>query len=48
MLPIVLVLIEAFGHALQSADRALAALADIYGEAMENWRKAARKYPFAE
>ena len=39
---------DAIIRALKKGDRALSVIAEVYSEAMEDWRKAARKWPFAE
>ena len=48
MLPIIIHLIEALRRALSKSGRGLSLLAETFHEAMQDWRKAARKYPFAE
>jgi hypothetical protein len=48
MLPTVILVTDAIVLALKKGDRALSMIAEVYGEALEDWRKAARKYPFAE
>jgi hypothetical protein len=48
MLPTVIYLIEAIRRALKKSGRGASMLVDVFGEAMEDWRKAKRKYPFAE
>ena len=48
MLPIIIHLIEALRRALSKSGRGLSLLAEAFHEAMQNWRKAARKHPFAE
>jgi hypothetical protein len=48
MLPTVIYLIDAIRRALQKSGRGVFMLIDVFGEAMEDWRKAKRKYPFAE
>jgi len=48
MLPTVIYLIEAIRRALKKSSRGVFMLVDVFGEAMEDWRKARRKYPFAE
>jgi hypothetical protein len=48
MLPTVIYLIEAIRRALKKSGRGVFMLVDVFGEAMEDWRKAKRKYPFAE
>jgi hypothetical protein len=48
MLPLIVYLLEALRRALQKSGRGLSILAETFQEAMEDWRKAKRKYPFAE
>ena len=48
MLPTVIYLIEAIRRALKKSGRGVFMLVDVFGEAMEDWRNAKRKYPFAE
>jgi hypothetical protein len=48
MLPIIIHLIEALRRALSKSGRGLSMLAESFHEAMQNWRKAHRKYPFTE
>ena len=48
MLPTVIYLIEAIRRALKKSGRGVSMLIDVFGEAMDDWRKAKRKYPFAE
>ena len=48
MLPTVIYLLEALRRALKKTGRGLFIVADSFGEAMADWRAAARKYPFAE
>jgi hypothetical protein len=48
MLPIVVYLLKALRRALQKSGRGLSMTAESFREAMEDWRKAQRKYPFAE
>jgi len=48
MLPTVIYLIEAIRRALKKSGRCVFMLIDVFGEAMDDWRKAKRKYPFAE
>ena len=48
ILPTVIYLIEAIRRALKKSGRGVFMLVDVFGEAMEDWRKAKRKYPFAE
>jgi hypothetical protein len=48
MLPTVIYLLEAFRRALKKSGRGLFMLADVFREAMHDWRAAKRKYPFAE
>ena len=48
MLPTVIYLIEAIRRALKKSGRGVFMLIDVFGEAMDDWRKAQRKYPFAE
>ena len=48
MLPTVIYLIEAIRRALKKSGRGVFMLIDVFGEAMDDWRKAKRKYPFAD
>jgi hypothetical protein len=48
MLPTVIYLLEAIRRALKKSSRGMFMLVDVFGEAKEDWRKAKRKYPFAE
>ncbi len=48
MLPTVIYLIDAIRRALKRGERNLFIVADAFHEAMEDWRAAGRKYPFAE
>ena len=48
MLPIIMHLIRALRRALSKSGRAMSLTAEAFHEAMDNWRKAARKHPFAE
>ncbi len=48
MLPTVIYLLEALRRALKKTGRGLFIVADSFGEAMDHWRAARRKYPFAE
>ena len=48
MLPTVIYLLEAIRRALKKSTRGMFMLVEVFGEAMEDWRKAKRKYPFAE
>ena len=48
MLPIIIHLLKALQRALSKSGRGLSLLAETFHEAMQNWRKAARKHPFAE
>ena len=48
MLPTVLYLLKALRRALHKGGRGLSMTAEVFHEAMEDWRKATRKYPFAE
>jgi len=48
MLPIIIHLIEALRRALNKSGRGLSLIAAAFHEAMNDWRKANRKYPFAE
>ena len=47
MLPTVIYLLEAIRRALKKSGRGVFMLVDVFGEAMEAWRKSQRKYPFA-
>ena len=48
MLPTVILLIDAIRRALKKSGRGLFMIADVFQEAMAQWRAAQRKYPFAE
>ena len=48
MLPTVIYLLEALRRALKKSGRGVFMVADVFGEAMDDWREAKRKYPFAE
>jgi len=48
MLPIIIHLLQALRRALKKSGRGLSILTETFQEAMEDWRKAKRKYPFAE
>jgi hypothetical protein len=48
MLPTVIYLLEALRRALQKSTRGMFIVVEVLGEAREDWRKAMRKYPFAE
>ena len=48
MLPTVIYLLEAIRRALKKSGRGMFMLVDVFGEAMADWRKTKRKYPFAE
>ena len=48
MLPTVILLIDAIRRALKKSGRGLFMIADVFREAMGQWRAAQRKYPFAE
>ena len=48
MLPTIIYLLEAIRRALKKSGRGVLMLIDVFGEAMADWRKAKRKYPFAE
>jgi hypothetical protein len=48
MLPIVIDLVEAIRRALRKSGRGASMIAGAFAEAMEDWRQAHRKYPFAE
>jgi hypothetical protein len=48
MLPTVIYLLEAIRRALKKSGRGLFIVADSFREAMDDWRKAKQKYPFAE
>ena len=48
MLPILIHLLQALRRALKKSGRGLSMLAETFQEAMDDWRKAKRKYPFAE
>ena len=48
MLATIILIVDAIIRALKKGDRALSMIAEVYGEALEQWRKAKRKWPFAE
>jgi hypothetical protein len=48
MLPTVIYLLEAIRRAFKKSGRGLSMVAEVFQEAMSDWRKAQRKYPFAE
>lgn len=48
MLPTIVYLLKALRRALAKSGRGLSMTVEVFHEAMENWRKATRKYPFAE
>ena len=48
MLPTVIYLLQAIRRALKNSGRGVLMLIDVFGEAMADWRKTKRKYPFAE
>jgi hypothetical protein len=48
MLPIAIYLLDALRRALKKSGRGLSIVADAFEEAMDDRRKAQRKYPFAE
>ena len=48
MLPTVIYLLEALRRALKKSGRGLFMVADAFEEAMDDWREAGKKYPFAE
>ena len=48
MLPIIIHIIRALRRALSKGGRAMSLTAASFHEAMDDWRKAARKHPFAE
>ena len=48
MLPTVIYLLEAIRRALKKSGRGVSIVVEAFGEAMDDWRKAKRKYPFAE
>ena len=48
MLPIIIHLLEALRRALNKSGRGLSLIADAFQEAMQDWRKAHRRYPFSE
>ena len=48
MLPTVIYLLDIIRRALKKSARGIFMLADVFQEAMDDWRKAKRKYPFAE
>ena len=48
MLPTLIYLLASLGRALRKSGRGLFMLADVFGEAMQDWRNAKRKYPFGE
>ena len=48
MLPIIVFLLDALRRALNKSGRGVLLLVDVFGEAMQDWRNAGRKYPYAE
>ncbi len=48
MLPVVIYLVEVIRRALKKSGRGVFMLAEVFTEAMDDWRKAKRKYPSAE
>ena len=48
MLPILIHLLKALQRALTKSGRGLSILVETFHEAMDDWRKAARKHPFTE
>ena len=48
MLPTLIYLFEILRRALKKSGRGLFMLSDVLSEAMQDWRNAARKYPFGE
>jgi hypothetical protein len=48
MLSIIVVLLDALRRALNKSGRGLFMLAGAFAEAMEDWRRTRRKYPFVE
>ena len=48
MIPTVIYLLEAIRRTLKKSGRRLFMLADVFREAMHDWRETKRKYPFAE
>jgi hypothetical protein len=48
MLPTMIYLLEALRRALKKSGRGLFIVAESFGEAMQDWRDAKRKYPFGE
>jgi hypothetical protein len=48
MLPTVIYLLETLRRALKKSGSGLLMLADVFREAMQDWRDAKRKYPFSE
>ena len=48
MLPTIIYLLEAIRRALKKSTRGIFMLVEVFAEAMDDWRKAKRKYPFAE
>ncbi|MCX7313441.1 MAG: hypothetical protein WCG92_14005 [Hyphomicrobiales bacterium] len=48
MLPMMIYLLQAVRRALNKSSRGMLMLADVFQEAMQDWREAKRKYPFAE
>jgi hypothetical protein len=48
MLPIIIHLLKALRRALNKSGRGLSLLVETFHEAMDDWRKSQRKYPFAE
>lgn len=48
MLPMIVYLLQALRRAVKKSGRGMFILADAFSEAMQDWRDAKRKYPFAE
>jgi hypothetical protein len=48
MLPIVIDLVEAIRRALRKSGRGASMIVSAFAEAMEDWRRTKRKYPFVE
>jgi hypothetical protein len=48
MLPLIVYLINALRRGLNKSGRGLSLIAETFHEAMQDWRKAARKHPFTE
>jgi hypothetical protein len=48
LLPTIVYLLKVLRRAFNKSGRGLSMTAEVFHEAMEDWRKSTRKYPFAE